>query len=143
MELQLDRDVRTVQTTTGKLYVNGLFECFILEDRDRQLTSDMSEAEILQRKVPGNTAIPSGRYQVIINQSQRFGKLMPLLVGVKGFAGVRIHSGNTAADTLGCLLTGSARNVNKVIGSRMAFEALMPKLEAAVAAGEKIFITIS
>ena len=142
MELLLTRDIKTVQSTTGKLSIDGVFECFILEDRDRELTSDMPLEEIKEKKVYGNTCIPAGRYQVVITQSARFNRRLPLLVGVKGYDGIRIHPGNTALDTLGCLLPGSARSVNKVIASRLAFDKLFTKIDAALAAHESVFITI-
>lgn len=142
MELLLDRDLRTTKSTGGKLYIDGVFECFTLEDVDRGLKQDMPVAEVADRKIKHETCIPEGRYQVIINQSVRFKRLLPLLLNVPGYTGIRIHSGNTEANTSGCILPGRARYTNEVRSSRTAFDALFLKMQAAIARDEKIFITI-
>lgn len=107
--------------TIGALSLNGKHFCYTLEDVVRGLKD---------KKVYGKTAIPAGTYRVILNISNRFKKLMPLLVAVTGFEGVRIHSGNTAADTLGCLLVGYDKlpSGTSVYKSREAFEDLMRQL---------------
>lgn len=117
--------------TIGKLSINGVWYCYTLEDAVRA------------EKIPGVTAIPYGTYRVILNESQRFKRVMPLLLDVPNFTGVRIHSGNTATDTEGCLLVGMTRSIDAVHDSRRAFESLMARLEAAVAGRELITITIS
>lgn len=142
MELLLDRDIRTTNSTSGKLFIDGLFECFILEDEDRGLKSSMPLSEIQQRKLKGNTAIPEGRYQVTINYSPHFDRELPLLLNVPGYEGIRIHSGNTTADTDGCLLTGVARSADYVVSSRMAFDKVYSKISRAISNNEKVFITI-
>jgi Family of unknown function (DUF5675) len=93
-------------------------------------------------KVPGATCIPAGTYEVIINFSQRFGRPMPLLLDVPGFQGIRIHSGNTAADTEGCVLVGQERGEDVVTNSRMAFAPLFSKIKEWVDTG-KLYIQIS
>jgi hypothetical protein len=143
MELLLDRDIRSVNSTTGKLYVDGQFECFVLEDEDRGLKSSMTLDEIKQRKLQGKTCIPEGKYQIIISESVRFQRKLPLLLNVTGFDGIRIHPGNAPKDTEGCLLPGVSRSADWIGSSRIAFEKLFSKIEAAYNAGEKIFITIS
>ncbi|HMO63306.1 MAG TPA: DUF5675 family protein [Ferruginibacter sp.] len=142
MELLLDRQVRSINSTIGKLYVNGEFECFILEDVDRGLKSSMSLSEIEERKIFAETAIPEGRYQVVITHSNRYQKPLPLLVNVPGYTGIRIHPGNTKFNTAGCLLPGDGRSVDKVINSTVAFDRLFKKLSSALDAGEKVYITI-
>lgn len=109
--------------------MNGLLEAFTLEDAIRK------------QKIPGKTAIPKGRYEVIINFSNRFKELMPLLLGVPGFTGVRIHPGNTEADTTGCVLIGKEKYSDGIGKSRLAFDEFFPKLEAALKTG-KVFINI-
>ena len=90
--------------------------------------------------MPGATAIPCGTYGVKLTHSPRFQRILPLLVDVPGFSGVRIHPGNTIADTEGCLLPGRIKHGESVKESRVAFHALLAKLEAA--GDEPITITI-
>jgi len=141
MELELIRKNRTNISTIGELTIDGVFECFILEDKDRGLRKDMPVSELITKKVKAKTAIPEGRYEVVINFSNRFKKLLPLLLDVPAYAGIRIHPGNTAADTEGCLLPGINKGIDKVTSSRVAFNALFGKMKAA-SAHEKIFIII-
>jgi hypothetical protein len=93
-------------------------------------------------KIAGRTAIPAGRYEVIINFSQRFGRPLPLLLNVPDFEGVRIHPGNTPANTEGCILVGETKSENFIGQSRVAFDQLFEKLKAA-SATEKIFVEIA
>jgi hypothetical protein len=132
MELLLIRDQCGEQCTEGQLSVDGAFECFVLEDVVRGAGE----------KIPGDTAIPAGRYQVIINHSNRFKRDLPLLLNVPNFEGVRIHPGNTAADTEGCILVGRKRVPGAIQESRLAFEPLFAKIEGAIAAGETVTIEI-
>jgi len=141
MELKLIRKERTEESTIGDLFINGAFECFVLEDRDRGLKQSMPLAEIQAAKVYGKTAIPAGRYEIAITFSNRFQKYLPLIIGVPGYEGIRIHPGNKAPDTHGCLLPGEFRAVNQVTNSKKAFGKLFDKLKA-VEKKEKIFIII-
>ena len=139
MEILLQRSFRNKNNTIGVLSIDGKFECFICEDKDRGL-KQTDPLEVIQKvKVPGQTAIPEGRYKVAITFSNRFQKPLPLLLNVPGFEGVRIHPGNTAADTEGCLLPGTDHNDTSVMNSRAAFYDLFEKIKAA---NEKVFITI-
>ena len=83
-----------------------MFPIFTLEDTDRDLHQFMSEQEVRSIKIPKHTAIPYGNYKVILSMSARFKKLMPEVVGVKGFTGIRIHNGSFIGDTEGCPLIG-------------------------------------
>jgi hypothetical protein len=84
-----------------------------------------------------------GTYNVVIDFSQRFEREMPHVLNVEGFDGIRIHSGNTSADTEGCILLGQTRNgSDEVINSRAAYNAFFPKLQAAINSGERVSITI-
>lgn len=124
------RNHGTADYTAGRLYQ---LECFTLEDQERL------------EKAPGKTAIPPGKYEVVVTFSNRFQKLLPLLLNVPGFSGVRIHSGNTAADTEGCILVGGddGNPRDGWLGrSREAFAPLFAKIQAAIASGEKVWITI-
>ncbi|MEO8992307.1 MAG: DUF5675 family protein [Nitrosospira sp.] len=130
MELQIKRTDFFEECTIGELSLNGVFECYTLEDKVRPV------------KIAGKTAIPSGRYEVIINFSQRFQKQLPLLLNVPNYEGVRIHSGNTAADTEGCVLVGETKTDNFVGESRWAFNRLFEKMKVA-SETEKIFLEIA
>ena len=132
MELTVIRKTKTEKSSIGELLINGVFECYTLEDKERSPK---------EKKVFGQTAIPKGRYEVIINFSNNFQTYLPLLLKVPNFEGVRIHPGNTNADTLGCILVGSGIGNNLITNSRKAFNALFKKMQA-VAKKEKIFITI-
>ena len=142
MEIKVIRDVHSENSTTGKMYVDDVFECFTLEDKDRGLKSTMSLDELKSLKVYGETAIPTGRYQVTTSFSGIFEKEMPLLVNVPDYDEVRIHPGNSDKDTLGCILVGEARTVDWVSNRRAAFARFWPKMKAAIDAGQKVFITI-
>jgi hypothetical protein len=120
MQLEVRRKTFTVRSTIGELYVDGKFECYTLEDVVRYTT-----------KVFGQTAIPAGVYKVIITFSNHFKKDLPLLVNVPNYEGVRIHSGNTDADTEGCILVGTVAAPDYVGNSRVAFNRLFAKLKAA------------
>lgn len=134
LELRLLRKWYTGKSTVGELYIGKGFECYTLEDVVRPA------------KIAGQTAIPAGMYKITIDQSARFNRLMPLLLDVVGFEGVRIHSGNTDKDTEGCILVGQEHDPGKpdFIGrSVLAFDALFAKLEAAVNGGREIWIKVA
>lgn len=141
MELLLTRDTFTPNTTIGKLAINGKFQCFVLEDVCRDINKDGDLNDLGEAKVFSKTAIPAGRYPVLLTYSNRFKKVMPLVANVPGFAGIRIHPGNTAADTEGCLLVGYTKAKDFVGESKAAYSVLFPLLSAA-SKKEKIFITI-
>jgi len=132
MEIKLTRKWLTKNSTVGELFIDGKQECFVIEDN----------YPTPWVKTPGKTAIPAGRYEVIVNMSNRFKVEMPLLLNVPEYQGVRIHPGNTASDTEGCLLPGRVRQVDKVLESKLAYEALFTKIKAALAKKEKVWITI-
>lgn len=116
MKIKVKRLHKTNNSTIGELYIDGKFECYTLEDVERD------------KKIDGKTAIPKGTYKVIINHSNRFNRLLPLLLDVPNYAGVRIHSGNTAQDTEGCILVGKKRAIDVLYDSRLAFSQLFEKM---------------
>jgi len=119
MKIQIKRLYKTENSTIGELTIDGKFECYTLEDKEREV------------KIKCETAIPKGIYKVIINQSNRFKKLLPLLLNVPNFEGVRIHPGNTNHDTEGCILVGRTMSKDFIGQSRKAFEALFKKMKEA------------
>ena len=136
MKLRLIRDEFTDKSTIGKLYVNGVYSAETLEDKDRQIETGGT-------KRPGETCIPRGTYEVIVDFSNRFQVRMPLLLNVPQFTGIRIHPGNTEADTEGCILVGKTRGADFVGDSRIAYNALFADIDAAIMAGEKVEIEIT
>lgn len=131
MEILLQRVAKKDKYTIGKLYINDQYFCDTLEDTDRGLTQSMTEQQIKSKKVYGETAIPTGTYRIIISYSNRFKKQMPLLLNVPGFSGIRIHTGNTEKDSLGCILVGKNEAVGKVLESRDTYNKLFSILQKA------------
>ena len=129
MNLTVKRVAKKDAYTIGKLYIDGVYFCDTLEDKDRGLKQSDDLAYITKHKVYGETAIPTGTYNVSLTYSTKFKKILPLIENVKGFSGIRIHSGNTAQDSLGCILVGKNTVVGKVTNSRDAFNALFEKLQ--------------
>lgn len=142
MKIDLHRKWRKKGYSIGILSINGERVCETLEDEDRGLKAELSLATIKQLKVPGQTAIPVGTYQVVMSYSPRFNKMLPLLTGVPGYSGVRIHSGNTAKDTEGCILCGRNTAVGTVNNSRYWTNKVIRRIEEAVWNKEEILITI-
>ncbi|WP_455763299.1 DUF5675 family protein [Prevotella disiens] len=126
----------------GNLYLNGVFFSNTLEDKDRGLKQSMPLDEIEQCKVYGQTAIPSGRYEVRITYSNRFKRPLPLLLNVPGFEGIRIHAGNTPKDTLGCILVGKNDRIGQVRHSRTIMAKLQQQIDSTILNGGKVFIDI-
>ena len=144
MNILLERIARKGEYTIGRLYIKGEYLCDTLEDTDRGLSQDMSEAEIKTHKVHGQTAIPTGEYRIDMRTvSPRFKRILPRLVGVKCFQGVLIHSGNTAADTEGCILVGENRKVSMLLNSRATLDKLFALMKKAQADGEEIKLLIT
>ena len=128
MRLTLKRIANKKDYCIGKLYINGKYFCDTLEDRDRGLDDSMSEDSIKAIKIKGETAIPVGIYTVLLTYSPKYKKVMPLINNVKGYSGIRIHSGNSSKDTEGCLLVGKNTVVGRLTDSRNTFNALFKRL---------------
>ena len=149
MKLVLKRINNQDNYCEGKLYIDGIYQCDVIEDVDRGLTNEMSVTEIQSKKVYGETAIPKGTYQITLDVvSPKFkdrswatfceGKL-PRLLDVPGFEGVLIHTGNEASNSLGCLLVGQKTKDGWVSNSTQTFKDLYYKLKQAT---DQITITI-
>lgn len=133
MELVLTRRWLYPRRTIGELTIDGRFECYTCEDTYRPPP---------EAKVPKETCIPTGKYDVVINHSKRFGVLMPLLIDVPGFEGIRIHPGNTEKDTEGCILVGTGRLDTGVACSRLAYDVLFTKLWGAFSQGDAVVMSV-
>jgi hypothetical protein len=131
MKMVLIRHASANGWTLGELSIDGAHECFTCEDAIRT-----------GAKVPGETAIPPGTYRVLITESPRFKRRLPILLDVPGFSGVRIHTGNTRYDTEGCILPGRSHQMGGVTQSVGAFEALFARIDAALLVGEDVTLEI-
>ena len=138
LELVLKRFARKEDYTIGRLFVNGTLFCDTLENTDRGLDQDMPLDELMKRKVPGKTAIPTGTYRITMNhKSPKFSKIdyyrdfcggyMPRLLKVPGFEGILIHRGNWEEATEGCLLVGDNTSKGGLSNSKGQWERLMTK----------------
>ena len=134
MKLKVERLWPKQSYTVGRLYVNGEFFCNTLEDVVRDLPKE--------QKVYGQTAIPPGTYKVVYNYSPKFKRHLPRLLDVPYFEGILIHSGNTAADSAGCILVGSNSAVGRLSNSRATSDRLNALIEEAQDKGEDITIEI-
>lgn len=141
MNLRLTREPTTPLGTIGSLTLEGEIGrvAWTLEDRVREIPGEPVETW----KVSSDTAIPVGRYRIAITYSPRFRRRMPLLMNVRGFDGIRIHWGNSAADTIGCILVGQSRQGTDLLFSRAAFDPLYLRIETALLATEEVWISVS
>jgi len=161
MEIILKRIAKKSDYTIGRLYivkseegkVKREYLCDTLEPAWRNLLGvEIPKAEENRKrgrvsgvkaiKIPGKTAIPEGHYPVVVTKSPRFKKWLPLLLGVPQFSGIRIHSGNTAKDTEGCILVGRNLKVGMVLDSRLWLRRLLDRVTKERAIGEPLYITI-
>ena len=131
MKLTLKRFHFADTYTIGKLFIEDKPFCDVLEDVVRDKNKDGDLQDDGEAKVYGQTAIPFGTYKVILTESNRFKTILPLLVDVPEFEGIRIHAGNTSEDTHGCLLVGENKEKGKVLNSKATMDKLMPILRIA------------
>lgn len=132
MELTLHRRWKTEKSTIGELSIDGDRFCYTLEDEVRPPGV----------KIPGETAIPEGRYRVVFDWSPKNKRLMPHILDVPMFTRILIHAGNTDVDTEGCVLVGFRSDTNLIAESKKAFDALYPILYATWQRNEEIWITV-
>lgn len=130
MTLTLVRERPVRDHMFGVLFVDGAFQCHTLEDVPRAA------------KVPGATAIPAGDYGVVITHSPKFARRLPLVEQVPGFEGIRIHSGNYARDTEGCVLVGQGRDGDGLTRSVLAFDDLFRRMVSAQSRGEAMRLRV-
>lgn len=142
MEILVKRTTFTKDSTIGELSINGKFFCYTLEDFDRDINKDGDLDDVGEAKVYGLTAIPKGTYKVVLSFSNRFQKYLPEIQNVKGFEGIRIHAGNKAEDSHGCILLGTTKGTNFIGASVLAMNKFMAELKI-VEKKEKITIVVS
>jgi len=142
MEITLIRNPEPTEGyTAGKLYIDDKFAFFTLEDQVREVPGK----PVKDWKIYAQTAIPRGRYRIILTRSPRFGRLLPEVLGVPGFTAIRIHAGNTAKHTEGCILVGNADGNSKdawLGNSRAAENALVRMLTPPLRIGKQVWLTI-
>ena len=147
MEIILTRIAKRKTYTIGRLaikervddeYLAGEAETYFCDTLEPTWRDYRSGAH----KIKGCSAIPEGRYAVVISWSPKFGKWLPILLGVPMFSGIRIHAGNTASDTEGCILVGENRKVGMVLNSNIWLKRLKDRIVAAKERGEAVWITV-
>ena len=142
LRLRVDRKWKKDTYTIGRLYVNDELWCNTLEDKDRGLKSTMPTEEIKKIKVYGETAIPTGKYQITYTYSPKFRRYLPLVNDVRCFTSIRIHQGNTAKDSSGCILVGSNTAVGKLTSSTIWLRKLCDRIRDAINHGEIVTLEI-
>lgn len=153
MTLKLIRSYLGPKYTIGHLYINGQYFCDTIEDVDRGLSQKMKKEDILKKKIKHQTAIPVGKYPIVMNvisgkyvvkQKYKFTNgRMPRLLSVPGFDGILIHPGTTQEDSSGCIIVGLNKQVGQVVNSFETFQRLWDLLEKARKKNETISIEIT
>ena len=144
MELILNRIAKKKTYTIGHLYLassadTSIHKAEYLCDTLEPIWRDYQHGG---RKIKGRSAIPEGRYAVVISYSPKFQAWLPILLGVPNFSGIRIHAGNTAKDTEGCILVGQNKLVGQLVDSRIWLHRLKQKIVEAKSRGEPVWITV-
>ena len=140
MNLVLRRKPSNDKCTIGELYAGGTFACYTLEDVVREIPGQ----PVYSWKIKGQTAIPQGKYRVTETMSKRFERMLPLVNMVPGFEGIRIHPGNKAEDTEGCILPGMSVTPDEyaVLESRRAFQKVYDLIGAELSKGEEVYLDV-
>jgi len=142
MRLDLYRKYLKKNYTIGELRINGVYYCDTLEDpvRDHNKDGDLNDKG--EGKIYGNTAIPYGTYDVVVNMSPKFGRLLPLVVGVKHFTGIRIHAANRPSELAGCVAPGENTRPGMVLNSRTYEIQITSAIMLALQRGEEVKLII-
>lgn len=122
--------------TPGKLYLDNLFWCHTCEDEDRFLEGGVTE------KIHGRTAIPRGRYRLTTSFSQRFQRVLPYVHDVPGYAGIRIHGGNRAEDSIGCILVGKVRTTTGIAKCADTVQRIIDQIDDAAELGIESWLEV-
>ena len=142
MDLRLVRRYLGPEYTIGSLFINGIYLCDTIEDKVRDHNHDGDLEDAGEGKVFGKTAIPYGDYKIELSLSPKFKRILPMVLDVKHFTGIRIHRGNTAQDSHGCILPGENKIKGRVINSTKYEIKIVKKMKAATKAGEDIYLNI-
>lgn len=133
MKIEVIRHTKKQDHTVSDMFIDGKYFCKVLEDVDRGLKKDDPLSKIMKEKVKHQTAIPAGVYRLALTFSEKYGQIMPLVMNVPGFMGIRIHAGNHKDHTSGCLLVGQQydEKTKSITNSRSTFRSLMAILTEA------------
>jgi hypothetical protein len=145
LEFSLVRKYFNEEYTIGKLSADNVYLCDTLEDKVRDLQDRNHDGDFNdpgEGKVYGKTAIPYGRYQILFTYWKKHNRMAPLLQNVPGFTGIFIHSGNTAADSEGCILPGENKEKGKVLYSKYHVNIIENLIHGALRDGKEVYITI-
>ena len=143
MTIRIDRKWKKAEYTISKVYINGrYFGCNALEDTDRGLLQTMQITELQRKKIKGKTAIPRGYYDVRITYSQKYKRMMPLVVDVPAFSGIRLHSLNKPEDSEGCIGFGKNDKVGWISDSKYWTDKICRLIETALNKGEKVTLIV-
>lgn len=154
--ISVDRKWKKDKYTISNLVIRRgsvvLMKTNCIEDTDRRLTQDMSMDYIKKKKIYGMTAIPAGKYKVVLSYSQKFGAksayawckgILPEVLNVPGWSGVRIHAGNSAEDSLGCILPGKNNKPGWVSDSMSAVKQMYPLIKDTLQAKGNVWLEIN
>lgn len=143
MTIRIDRKWKKAEYTISRVYINGSYlGCNALEDTDRGLLQSMQITELQRRKVKGKTAIPRGYYDVRITYSPKYKRMMPLVVDVPAFSGIRLHSLNKPEDSEGCIGFGKNDKVGWISDSKYWTDKICRLIETALNKGEKVTLIV-
>ena len=142
MEIKVIRKYKKEKYTIGVCYIDGVYFCSTLEDKDRGLRQDMTLSQIKKLKVYGQTAIPTGRYRVKSYFWPKYRQYYPLLEDVPGYSGILIHGGKNATATLGCILLGENRIVGGLVNSGKYVRDITARVQIAERKKEEVWIEI-
>lgn len=142
MKLKLVRRYLGPEYTIGSLFIDEKYFCDTIEDKVRDYNKDGDLLDAGETKIFGETAIPYGTYQVDLTMSPKFKRVLPLVMGVRHFTGIRIHRGNTAGDSHGCILPGLNKKKGQVINSTSYEMKIIEKMLFALKNGDGITLEI-
>lgn len=143
MTIRIDRKWKKAEYTISRVYINGrYFGCNALEDTDRGLLQTMQITELQRRKIKGKTAIPRGYYDVRITYSPKYKRMMPLVVDVPAFSGIRMHPLNKPEDSEGCIGYGKNDKVGWISNSKYWTDKICRLIETALNKGEKVTLIV-
>ena len=142
MQFKLHRRYLGPEYTIGSLFINGEYLCDTIEDKVRDLNKDGDLDDPGEEKVYAETAIPYGTYAMDLTMSPKFQRLLPLVQDVPHFTGIRIHRGNTAKDSAGCIIPGENKDIGRVVNSTKYELMIIERMLDAIRYGEQVLIKI-